>query len=176
MNIQSNYGLQAFQNAGKVSAQAPVAATQAQSSVVGGTSSSTTDKVSISSAARALAFSEKASTPARTPAQERLMETVKDDTDANVDRVAYDLAYSQSRVAFDISHGDTRLASTGQVVSDDYVSNFDKLAAAVDAQQRALYDFEKAKGTDPKEILAKIIDFRNAQSVEYKTGTAWGRA
>lgn len=75
---------------------------------------------------------------------------------------------------FDISHGDIRLASTGQVVGDDYVANFEKLSATIDAQQRALYDAEKAKGTDPKEIIAKIIDFRNAQSDEYRVATAWG--
>lgn len=103
------------------------------------------------------------------------MQAASNDTAANVDKLAYEMAYSQSRVTLDISHGDTRLASTGQIVSDGCVANFDKLAAAVDAQQRALYDSEKAKGRDPKEILAKIIDFRNSQSDEYRVGTAWGR-
>lgn len=135
---------------------------------------STADKVTLSSTAKALAASEEDKTSVRTPAQKELLRAISDDTTANVDKLAYDMAYIPSRVMFDISHGDIRLASTGQVVGDDYVANFEKLSATIDAQQRALYDAEKAKGTDPKEIIAKIIDFRNAQSDEYRVATAWG--
>ena len=175
MNIQPNHGLLAFQSASKIGSHSPVPNSASQTSGATSGSASTSDKVTISNAAKALAESESNRTT-RTPAQEKFLQAASNDTDANVDKLAYEMAYSQSRVAFDISHGDIRLAGTGQVVGDDYVANFDKLAAAVDAQQRALYDSEKAKGTDPKEILAKIIDFRNSQSDEYRAGTAWGKA
>lgn len=174
MNIQPNHGLLAFRSALKIGSHAPTADSTPQSFGATTGSAATSDKVTISNTAKALAESENNKTT-RTSAQENFLQAAGNDTDANVDKLAYEMAYAQSRVAFDISHGDIRLASTGQVVGDDDTANFDKLAAAVDAQQRALYDSEKAKGTDPKEILAKIIDFRNAQSDEYRVGTAWGK-
>lgn len=132
------------------------------------------DKVTLSITARALAASEESKVSARSLAQRELLRAISNDTAANADKLAYEMAYTPSRVMFDISHGDIRLASTGQVVGDDYVANFEKLSATIDAQQRALYDAEKGKGTDPKEIIAKIIGFRNSQSEEYRAATAWG--
>lgn len=135
---------------------------------------SATDKVTLSSTGRTLAAVQESMTSVRTPAQKALLWTISDETAANADNLAHEMAYAPSRVMFDISNGDLRLASTGQVLGDDYVANLEKLFASIDAQQRALYDAEKANGTDPKEIVAKIIDFRNAQSNEYRVATSWG--
>lgn len=149
------------------------AAVQRQSSTAVGEASAA-DQVTLSTTARALAAGEVGKMSVMTLTQEELLRAISNDTAANADKLAYEMAYTPSRVMFDISHGDTRLASTGQVVGDDYVANFEKLSATIDAQQRALYDAEKAKGTDPREIIAKIIGFRNAQSDEYRVATAWG--
>lgn len=132
------------------------------------------DKVTISITAQALAASQEDKAYERTRAQRELLRAISDDTAANTNKVAYEMAHTQSRVMFDISHGDIRLASTGEAVGDDFVANFEKLSAAIDAKQRELYNAEKAKGTDPREIVAKLIDFRNAQSDEYRVATAWG--
>lgn len=122
----------------------------------------------------ALAASEGGSATARSPGQERFLQTLSDNTPAESDKLAYELANSRSDISYDISHGDIRLSSTGEVVGEGYAEKFSKLAAAVDAQKRALYDSEKAKGTDPKEIIAKIIDFQNSQSQEYRVATGVG--
>ncbi|MFN3736273.1 hypothetical protein [Hydrogenophaga sp.] len=45
--------------------------------------------------------------------------------------------------------------------------------AAVDAQRLALYNAEKAKGTNPVDIIAKMIDFTNAQSRDYLEASGW---
>jgi DNA-binding XRE family transcriptional regulator len=55
------------------------------------------------------------------------------------------------------------------------VARFDREAALIDEKKRALYESEKAKGTDPLEILNKLYDFENSQSYEYQeaTGAGW---
>jgi len=45
--------------------------------------------------------------------------------------------------------------------------------AAIDAQRQALYNAEKAKGTNPVDIIAKMIDFTNAQSRDYLEASGW---
>lgn len=59
-------------------------------------------------------------------------------------------------------------------MSEDFKESFEQLAAAVDVQKRALYETERANGTPPNEIIAKIIDFGNAQSHAYRIGTGVG--
>jgi hypothetical protein len=176
MNVHATNGLLAFQGISKigtpsVDAIAPTPAVDANARPPSGDSS---DKVTLSSTAKALAAMD--ADAAYTPAQARFMATLEGSSDAAVDQIAHDMAHSPSMVAYDISHGDTRLSSTGQVVGDDYVADFNKLADTIDAQQQALYEAEKAKGTDPKEIVAKLFDFRNAQSDVYREATGWGYA
>lgn len=177
MNINSNYGLAAFQNMGKIGVQspAPTTTTSVEPKPLA-TSASPSEQVTISSAARELAARADCTAPRRTAAQEQFLAAATNDTDTNVDRLAQEMAYAPSQVMYDLSHGDVRLSSTGQPVSDDYIANFNKLASVIDSAQRALYDSEKAKGTDPREILAKIVDFRNSQSDVYREATGLGRA
>ncbi len=175
MNIQSNFGLKTFQGASKTAPSSQAVYAPAS----GGPSASaaaqrTSEKVTISEAAMALAASEGGSAPARAPGQERFLQTLRDNTPAESDKIAYELATSRSEISYDISHGDIRLSSTGEVAGEGYAEKFSQLATAVDAQKRALYDSEKAKGTDPKEIIAKIIDFQNSQSQAYRDATGAG--
>jgi hypothetical protein len=66
------------------------------------------------------------------------------------------------------------LATTGQIVGDDYIDRFSKEASAIDIQRRSMYETEKAKGTDPLQILSMMIDFTNMQSQDYLNATGWG--
>lgn len=174
MNIQSSLGLQAFQGAGRIAPTTPSTTSSASAGTpTGAAAQGTSDKVSISMAGKALAASEGSEAPARTPSQERFLQTLSDNTPAQSEKLAYELAYSR-RITYDISHGDIRLSSTGEVVGEGYAEKFSALAAVVDANKRALYEAEKAKGTDPREIIAKMLDFHNAQSTEYRVATgAW---
>jgi hypothetical protein len=54
-----------------------------------------------------------------------------------------------------------------------------KIAPLIDQQRVSLYEAEKAKGTDPVEILKKLFDFANSQPRSYREATgqveeAWG--
>lgn len=171
MNIQPNGGLQAFQWASRLASDSrasapPPSGSTPRSMAAQGPS----DTVTISKDAMALA----ASASTRTPAQERFLQTLHDNTPAQSEKLAQELAYSRSQITYDISHGDIRLSSTGEVVGEGYAERFEQLAAAVDAQKRALYEAEKAKGTAPNDIIAKIFDFQNAQSEAYRIGTGIG--
>lgn len=171
MNIQSNWGLQAFQSASRLAPESRASAQPASGSTPLSTAvQGPSDTVTISKDAMALA----ASTPARTHAQERFLQTLQDNTPAQSEKLAHEMAYSRSQISYDISHGDIRLSSTGEVVGEGYAARFEQLAAAVDAQKRALYEAEKAKGTAPNDIIAKIFDFQNAQSEAYRVGTGIG--
>lgn len=173
MNVQSNLGLQAFQQASRI-APPVVPAVVSGTPALSGSVESVSDKVTISGTAMALASSEDVKALARSPGQEQFLQTLRTNTEADSEKLAYELAYSRSQITYDISHGDTRLSSTGQIVSDDFKESFEQLAAAVDVQKRALYETERANGTPPNEIIAKIIDFGNAQSQAYRIGTGVG--
>ena len=144
------------------------------------------EQVSLSGAGKALAADESHMTQTRTPAQERLIRSASSDS-ASAEKIAYGMASVPSTIFFDISgqpgvpggNGDVamgvrKLSSTGQIVGDDYVNNFDKVASVIDAQRLAIYESEKANGTDPLLILVKMIDFTNSQSQDYLDATGWG--
>ncbi|MDP2779958.1 hypothetical protein [Devosia sp.] len=144
------------------------------------------DQVTLSGAGKALAADESHMTQTRTPAQERLIRSASSDS-ASAEKIAYGMASVPSTIFFDISgqpgvpggNGDVamgvrKLSSTGQIVGDDYVNNFDKVASVIDAQRLAIYESEKANGTDPLLILVKMIDFTNSQSQDYLDATGWG--
>jgi len=179
MIIQSGYGVQAYNTSGRI-------ALQQQGSGI--TKSSLTnpaknaDQVSISAAGKTLAASENVLTQPRTPAQEKLMMGASSDR-LSAEKVAYDMALTPSMISWDITGqrgvGDgtgefvRKLATTGQIVGDDYIDRFSKEAKAIDLQRRAMYETEKTKGTDPLQILSMMIDFTNSQSQEYLEATGW---
>ena len=122
-------------------------------------------------------------TQTRTPAQEKLIRSASSDR-ASAEKIAQGMADTPSAIAWDISGqrgvGDgngefvRKLSTTGQIVGDDYIDNFNKEASVIDAQRLAIYETEKAKGTDPLQILIKMIDFTNSQSQDYLEATGWG--
>ena len=177
MNIQPSYGVLAYQAPGKIDLQQlgrSVTKFSALDTAKTTSSSNTVDQVTISSAAKALAASENNTAPARTAEQERVIASASSDSET-ANQIAYGLGNSQSRICYDISKGDVRkLASTGKIVDDNYINNFTKEASVIDAQKLTIYNTEKAKGTDPLEIIKKIIDFKNSQSPSYLEATAWG--
>ena len=103
---------------------------------------------------------------------------------ASAEKIAYDLAKTPSGIAYDITGqrgvGDgtgefvRKLSTTGEIVDDDYVKKFYETAAGIDAQRLSIYETETKKGTDPVEILSKMIDFTNQQSQDYLDATGWG--
>lgn len=170
----------------KPTAQPTVAASQPQLSANSSSSvtkSSLTDQVALSSAGKALAASESNATQPRTPAQEKLIMAASSDS-KSAEKIAYDMANGSSTIFYDIRGqrgvGDgngafvRKLSTTGQIVGDDYINNFNKEASVIDAQRRAIYDSEKAKRTDPLLILSKMIDFTNSQSKDYLDASGWG--
>jgi hypothetical protein len=144
------------------------------------------DKVTLSAQGKALAAESSAPTQTITPAQQHLLNAAKSDR-ASAEKIAYGMAYTPSAIAWDISGqpgvgegpatvpmGTMKLSTTGEIVGDDYVKKFYETAPAIDAQRQAIYDAETKKGTDPVEILSKMIDFTNRQSQDYLDATGWG--
>lgn len=141
------------------------------------------DQVSLSSAGNALAADESNMTQTRTFAQEKLIRSASSDR-ASAEKIAQGMAETPSTIFFDISGqrgvgngtGEfvRKLSTTGQIVGDDYINNFNKEASVIDAQRLAIYKSEKANGTDPLLILVKMIDFTNSQSQDYLDATGWG--
>jgi uncharacterized protein (UPF0297 family) len=62
-----------------------------------------------------------------------------------------------------------------ETVRKNYVKNFELEASAVDSKLLDIYNTEKAKGTNPAEIVAKMFDWKNSQSAGYLEATAWGK-
>ena len=141
------------------------------------------DKVTLSVQGKALAADSSAPTQTITPAQQHLLNAAKSDR-ASAEKIAYQMAYTPSGIAWDIRGqrgvGDgtgefvRKLSTTGEIVGDDYINKFNETAPAIDAQRQAIYDSESKKGTDPVEILSKMIDFTNRQSQDYLDATGWG--
>ena len=142
-----------------------------------------TDQVTLSSAGKTLAADESNMTQTRTPSQEKLIRSASSDRES-AEKIAYGMASVPSGIFYDISGqlgvgngtGEfvRKLSTTGQIVGDDYIDNFNKEASVIDAQRLAIYETEKAKGTDPLQILIKMIDFTNSQSQDYLEATGWG--
>ena len=179
MIIQSSYGALAYSGISVSSAQRQEGRTMPAAIAA---PAKNADQVSLSAAGKTLAASAVASTQARTPAQEKLMMGASSDR-ASADKIAYDMAMVPSAIVWDISGqrgvGDgtgefvRKLATTGQIVGDDYIDRFSNEASVIDMQRRTLYETEKAKGTDPLQILSMMIDFTNAQSQDYLEATGW---
>lgn len=118
-----------------------------------------------------------------TPAQQHLLNAAKSDR-ASAEKIAYDLAKTPSGIFYDISGqrgvGDgtgefvRKLSTTGEIVDEAYVKKFNETAAVIDAQRLAIYESESKKGTDPVEIISKMIDFTNRQSQDYLDASGWG--
>lgn len=142
-------------------------------------------KVTLSAAGKALAASESSPvfTQQRTYAQENLLRAASSDR-ASAEKIAYGMANTPSTIFYDIRGqrgvGDgtgefvRKLSTTGEIVDDQYIERFHSMASVIDAQRKAIYETETKKGTDPVEILSKMIDFTNMQSQDYLDATGWG--
>lgn len=140
------------------------------------------DKVTLSTQGKALAAESSAPTQTITPAQQHLLNAAKSDR-ASAEKIAYDLANTHSTIFFNISdqlgagNGGApvnKLSTNGEIVSEDYIKRFNEGAPGIDAQRLSIYETETKKGTDPVEIISKMIDFTNRQSQDYLNATGWG--
>lgn len=175
MIIQSGFGVLAYNTSSRI-------ALQQQDSGV--TKSSLTDpaknadRVMLSSAGKALSADESNTTQSRTPAQEKLIMAASSDRES-AEKIAQDMAYTPSTIFYDISGvggGEEvrKLSTSGRIIDGEFKSKFNNEASVIDAQRLAIYETEKAKGTDPLLILSKMIDFTNSQSKDYLEASGWG--
>lgn len=173
MNIQSGYGVAIYPGTKITVPQQVGDASSLNASVGFGTGSSTsTDKVTISDAARATLAGKGVATQSRTPFQEKMLADAASGGPQFAERLAYEMANSRSMIGYDIS--DTKgwepvnkLASTGRRIDDHFKRRFEEEAALIDAQRLAIYNEGKANGSSPVEILNKMIEFTNTQSRDY---------
>lgn len=183
MQIQSNYGVFAYQGSGKVSLQLPhgtAANLTSVKSITGGASQNSTDRVTISSAAMEKAAKEEnGATQSRTAIQEKLLKSAQSDPQS-AEKLASDMANTSSTIFYDISDqlasgraGPVNKLSSGRIIDDAFKEKFSNESSVIDAQRKAIYDSEKAKGTPAAEILSKMFDFTNSQSRDYLEATCW---
>ena len=182
MNVSLGQGVLVYQGA-KVSALQP--GSQAGLSTAapkeGGGAAAATDRVTISDAARAMAAKESGATQARTPIQEKMLADAASGGPQFAARMAEEMATSPRMIAYDISEYIAagvafkldKLSSTGRRVDEAFKERMTAEMAAVDAQRQAIYNTEKAKGMNPVDIIAKMIDFTNAQSRDYLEASGW---
>lgn len=135
------------------------------------------ETVTISDVARALAADGSGATQSTTAAQQKLLKSASDDPQS-AEKIAYDMANVPSTIFYDIrgvGGGDpvNKLSTTGRIVDDAFKEKFAIEASAIDAQRLAIYNSEKAKGTDAVTIISKMIDFTNSQSRAYLEASAW---
>lgn len=135
------------------------------------------DTVTISDAAKVLAAGGNGATQSTTAAQQKLLKSASDDTQS-AEKIAYDMANVPSTIFYDlrgVGGGDpvNKLSTTGRIIDDAFKEKFSTEASAIDAQRLAIYNSEKAKGTDPVTIISKMIDFTNSQSRDYLEASAW---
>ncbi len=181
MNIQSGYGVLSYQGIDRVGASKLSAtgnSTSADALGKQGVGSSTT-QVTISDAARNLASQQSSATQGRTPIQEKLLNSAASDP-ASAEKLAHDIANTPSTIFYDIrdqlasgTMGPLNKLSSGRIVDETFKENFSKEAAVIDAQSKAIYESEKAKGTPADQILAKLFDHTNAQSKDYLEASSW---
>lgn len=175
MIIQSNNGVTAYSGIASSSMQ------RQGSKTVPATmddTANTAGRVTLSSSGKTLAASESDAEQTRTPAQIRLLQSAASDSQS-AEKIASDMAHARSTIFYDISSVDgggevNKLSSSGRIINDAFKNKFDSEASVIDAQRLAIYDSEKAKGTDPLLILSKMIDFTNAQSKDYLEASGWG--
>lgn len=183
MQIQSNYGVFAYQGSGKVGLQAPhgtAANSVSVKSTSGSASQNSTDQVTISSAAMEKAAKEEnGMTQNRTSIQEKLLRSAQADPQS-AEKLASDMANTPSTIFYDISDqlasgrvGPVNKLSSGRIIDDAFKEKFSNESSIIDAQRKAIYDAEKAKGTPTAEILSKMFDFTNSQSRDYLEATCW---
>ncbi len=136
--------------------------------------------VTISEVAKALASSgSDGATQSTTAAQQRILKSAGSDPQS-AEKIAYEMANTSSTIFYDIRDSlesgkmdDIKLSSTGRRIDDAFKEKFTKEAAEIDAKRLEIYNTEKAKGTNPVEIIAKMIGFTNSQSRDYLEGSAW---
>jgi hypothetical protein len=137
------------------------------------------DQVSLSTAGKALAASERTVAQTKTPAQEHLLRAASSDRES-AEKIAYDMTVAPSQIFYSSIYDMgadgklNKLASSGRIIDADFRDSFNREASLVDAQRRAIYESEKAKGTDPVQIISKMIDHINSQSSDYLEATGWG--
>jgi hypothetical protein len=140
------------------------------------------DPVALSNEGKVYAAKASNGEPTRTTAQNGLIGAVIS-SPQDAEKLAYDIAHVNSHIFYNLRdsppNGPFRLAVTGEFVTDEYKENFAKIAPLIDQQRVSLYETEKAKGTDPVEILKKLFDFTNSQPRSYLEATgqaeeAWG--
>jgi hypothetical protein len=174
MNIQSGYSAPAYQVTGNIgiSQTGEILKKAAQGNSQSVTKS--TDQVTISASAMALAAKENNPTQGKTPAQERLLLSVASDPQS-AEKLASDLANNLSTIIYDIrgTRGDEPLnkLSSGRIIDESFKQKFTSESSVIDAQRKAIFYSEKAKGTDPVQILSKMFDFTNMQSKDYLEAT-----
>ena len=179
MMIQANYGVSAYGGIAALSAQRQASRiTQAITTAA----AETAERVTISDAGKALAAREDAPARPRTPRQEEFLNWYAQASPSTVKDAARRMAESPSMIVYTLpiegGSGPARLASSGKNMDDDdayaYIERFNQMAMRIDAQRQALYEAEKSKGTDPLEIMEKMIDFTKSQPYEYREATDQG--
>jgi hypothetical protein len=175
MIIQSGYGVLAY-NALSRGAPQQQGGGVAKSSLTDPAKNA--DQVTLSNAGRALAADQTNTTQPRTPAQEKLLMAASSDRES-AEKIAQGMAETPSTIFYNISGvggGEEvrKLSTSGRIIDDEFKSKFNSEASVIDAQRRAIYETEKAKGTDPLQILSKMIDFTNSQSKDYLEASGWG--
>lgn len=139
------------------------------------------EKVTLSAEGKNLAAGESGAVIAkqRTPAQEQLLRAASTDRES-AEKIAYYMTVAPSTIFYssiydmDADGKLNKLASSGRVIDADFRDSFNREASIVDAQRRAIYESEKAKGTDPVQIISMMIDHINSQSSDYLEATGWG--
>ncbi|WP_306606540.1 hypothetical protein [Azonexus sp.] len=137
------------------------------------------DRVSISDAARALSESQRTVTQTRTPVQEEVLRAASSDR-ASAEKIAYQMTAAPSQICYSSIYDMgpdgklNKLASSGRMIDQNFRDRFGQEASIVDAQIKAMYDSEKAKGTDPVQIIGMMFDHINSQSSDYLEATGWG--
>lgn len=176
MIIQSGYGMSTYNVSNKIT---PPQQGNGVTKSSPKNPASSADQVSLSTAGKALAASERTVTQTRTPAQEFLLRAASTDRES-AEKIAYDLGTAHSNILYSSIYDMgpdgklNRLASSGRVIDQDFRERFNREASIVDAQRRAIYESEKAKGTDPVKIINMMFDHINAQSSDYLEATGWG--
>jgi len=176
MIIQSGYSVLAYNTPSRVAPQQQ-GGDIAKSSLA--SQAKKTDQVTLSSAGKALAASEHAVTQTRTPVQEEVLRSASSDR-ASAEKIAYQMTVAPSQICYSSIYDMgpdgklNRLASSGRMIDQNFRDRFGQEASIVDAQIKAIYDSEKAKGTDPVQIIGMMFDHINSQSSDYLEATGWG--
>lgn len=111
--------------------------------------------------------------------QEHLLRAASTDRES-AEKITYDMTVAPSTITYSSIYDMgldgklNKLASSGRIIDADFRDSFDREASIVDAQRRAIYEAEKAKGTDHEQITSMMIDHINSQSSDYLEATGWG--